>query len=216
LIGARGFVLIISSLSARNKPLRALVISLLIVGFFYTLWRTHTDTAWLAVDWIRGTSSQINREARLVAATVRDVADPADTVDRVGAEAIRQGGPRTRDADGSSDFLFVWGNWPEIYYWSGLLPASRYLSTQPLTGVPADVQYRGEGYHSILDASVTAAAREELARDLEQTQPKYVVDELGLRDAALSILRYPELRKFMNDYERRSLDDSIPIYVRRE
>jgi len=215
LIGARGLVLIISALQARNRQLSALAISLLTVGFFYTLGRTHQDTARLALDWIRGTSSRINREARIVAATVRDIADPADTVDRVGVEAIREGGPRMRSSDGPCDFLFVWGNWPEVYYWSGLLPASRYLSTQPLTGVPADVQYGGAGYRVILDASLTAAARAELVRDLERTPPKYVVDELGFRDSELSIMRYSELQEFMNNYERRSSDVSIPIYVRR-
>ncbi|MFY9608142.1 MAG: glycosyltransferase family 39 protein [Blastocatellia bacterium] len=215
LIGARGLVEAILTLRARDRLFRRMAISLLIAGFLYTLVRSHSDTAQLASDLLRGEGSKVNREARIVAAVVRDMPDPANAVDRPGAESIRDGGPRNREANGSSDYLFVWGNWPEIYYWSGLLPASRYLSTQPLTGVPADVQYAAEGYRSILDATVTAAARTDLLRDLEQTQPEYIVDELGFRDEQLSIRRYPELNDFMKNYDRHSPDDRFPIYIRR-
>ncbi|HSF24214.1 MAG TPA: hypothetical protein VLE20_08310, partial [Blastocatellia bacterium] len=173
------------------------------------------DTVELAGEYLRGERSDTNRETRTVAAVVRDLPDPANAAARTGSEDIREHGPRSRAANGSPDYLFVWGNWPEIYYWSGLLPASRYLSAQPLTGVPADVHYAQEGYRSILDASMTAAARTELLRDLVQTPPGYIVDELGFRDDRLSIERYPELNDFMKNYDRRSLDDRIPIYIRR-
>jgi 4-amino-4-deoxy-L-arabinose transferase-like glycosyltransferase len=215
LIGGRGLVVINSSLRTHNRILRQIGIAVLITGFVYTLVRSHSETAGLAVDWVRGKKSEINREARIVAATVRDIPDPANTVDRFGAEGIREGGPRNRAANGPSDYLFVWGNLPEIYYWSGLLPASRYLGAQPLTGLPADVQYGKEEYHSLLDASLTAAARTELARDLEQTPPKYVVDELGFRDLRLSIERYAELHDFLSDYERYGSANSFPIYIRK-
>src|SRR6185295_7849154 len=100
-----------------------------------------------------------------------------DTTDRSDIEAFRTVGKRNRQAGGALGYLFVWGYRPEIYYWSGLLPASRYLSAQPLNGVPADVQYFGDDYRSVLDDDVTAEARAELARDLEETAPKYIVDE---------------------------------------
>lgn len=215
LIGARGVDVTIQTLRGRHRLLPRVAITLLIAGFLYTVARSHSDTALLAGDFLRGAGSKTNREARIVAAVVRDIPEPANAVDRLGAEGIREGGPGSRAANGSSDYLFVWGNWPEIYYWSGLLPASRYLSTQPLTGVPADVQYANEGYRSILDSRVTAAARRELVLDLEQTPPKYIVDELSFRDEHLSILRYPDLNDLMKNYDRRSGDDRIPIYVRR-
>lgn len=215
LIGARGLVVINLSLKARDARLRGLAFALLIAGFLYTLGRSHSDTVRLAADWVSGRNSDINREARIIAATVREIPDPADTVDRVGPESIREGGPRTRAANGPSDYLFVWGNWPEIYYWSGLLPASRYVGVQPLTGLAADLQYGREEYRSLIDASLTTAARAELARDLEWTPPKYIVDELGSRDEQLSIQRYPELREVMKSYERRSPGDKFPIYIRR-
>src|SRR5439155_12943643 len=37
----------------------------------------------------------------------------------------------------SGDTLFVWGYRPEIYVYSHLPAAARYLDSQPLTGVPA-------------------------------------------------------------------------------
>lgn len=215
LIGARGLVVINSSLRAHNRILRRIAIGVLIVGFLYTLVSSHSETARLAVDWARAKNSKITREARIVAAMVRDIPDPANTVDRIGVEGVREGGPRTRAAKGSSDYLFIWGNWPEIYYWSGLLPASGYLAAPPLTGIPADVQYGKEEYRSLLDANLTVAARTELARDMEQTQPKYIVDQLGFLDRQLSIERYPELHELMNSYERYTPDNSMPIYIRR-
>ncbi len=215
LIGARGLIVTIQTLRAGDRRLQRIAAALLIAGFLYTLARSHRETVQLAGDFLRGKRSKINREARIVAAVVRDMPDPANAVDILGAEGIRDAGARSPAANGSSDYLFVWGNWPEIYYWSGLLPASRYLSTQPLTGLPADVQYATEGYRFILDATVTAAARTELVRDLEQTLPKYIVDELGFRDEQLSVLRYPELNDFMKNYDRRSRDDRFPVYIRR-
>ena len=118
-----------------------------------------------------------------------------------------------RPADGPPDYLFIWGNWPEVYYFSGLLPSSGYLSSQPLTGVPADVWFGSESYRIILDPSATAAAREGLARELMQTPPKYIIDELATRDSHLSIENYSELRDIVRRYERSDLAPGAPIYI---
>ncbi|HSB09010.1 MAG TPA: glycosyltransferase family 39 protein [Blastocatellia bacterium] len=215
LIGASGLVALASWFRAGNRLVRAIVAVLLVIGFGYTLVRSHSETVRLASSWIRGGKTDINREARLAAATVRDAPDPIDAVDGGGVETIRQGGPRTRPAGGAADYLFVWGNWPEVYYWSGLIPASGYLSSQPLTGVPADVWYGSEEYRLILDEKTTGAARAELVRELEQTPPKYIIDELGFRDERLSIDRYSELREFLGNYERFSARTNVPIWVLR-
>src|SRR5437867_211084 len=184
LVGARGLTGILDSVRARGAAFRRGAIAIITIGFAFTLVRFHGRTLLLASDFARGTVSEPNavwyysmrnREERMVAAIVRDL--PEAAADQIGLEALRAGGPRTRAADGPADYIFVWGYRPEIYYWTGLLPASRYLSTQPLTGVPADVHYFGDDYRSLLDQAVTAEARKELARDLEETQPKYIVDE---------------------------------------
>jgi len=224
-IGARGIAGINSSLKARGPALRRSALALLVIGFAFTLVRFHTRGALLAIDWVRGTTSESNavwyhtmrdREERIVAAVVRDMTDENDAADHAGLEGIREGGPRTRPAEGPGDYLFVWGYRPEIYYWSGLLPASRFLSTQPLTGVPADVHYFGNDYRSLLDPSVTAYARRQLAGDLEETQPKYIVDEIGFFNNDLAILQYPELAEFMSEYKPLGAAGRFFIYRRRD
>jgi len=224
-IGARGIVGINSFLRTRGPALRRSALALLVLGFAFTLVRFHTRGALLAIDWVRGTTSQSNaawyhtmrdREERIVAAIVRDMTDENDAADHLGLEGIREGGPRTRPAEAPGDYLFVWGYRPEIYYWSGLLPASRFLSTQPLTGVPADVHYFGDDYRSLLDPSVTANALQQLAGDLEETQPKYIVDELGFFNNHLAILQYPELAEFMSEYKPLGATGRFFIYRRRD
>ena len=61
-------------------------------------------------DW-RDTA--MDRDSRAAAAIVGRLAQPGDT-------------------------LFVWGYRPEIYVYTRLRAATRYLDSQPLTGVPAD------------------------------------------------------------------------------
>jgi len=225
LIGARGVTGILTSLKAQSESFRRVIIAVLVIGFTFTLVRFHGRGVLLAIDWARGTTSRLNatwyhnirdHEERMVAAVVRDLPDEADAADRFGLEAIRAGGPRLRTPDGPSDYVFVWGYRPEIYFWSGLLPASRFLSTQPLTGVPADVHYFADDYRSVLDGSSTALAREQLIRDLQETRPKYIVDELGMFNGDLSINSYPELKEFMADYKATGAVARFMIYCRRD
>jgi len=225
LIGARGVTGIFSSLKPRSESFRRAIIALLVIGFTFTLVRFHGRGLMLAIDWARGATSSYNatwyhnereHEERMAASAVREIPDEADAADRFGLEAIRAGGPRMRTPDGPADYLFVWGYRPEIYFWSGLLPASRFLSTQPLTGVPADIHYFGDDYRSILDEASTALARAQLIRDLQETRPKYIVDELGMFNSYLSINSYPELEEFMRDYKATGAVARFMIYCRRD
>jgi 4-amino-4-deoxy-L-arabinose transferase-like glycosyltransferase len=225
LIGARGVTGILSSLKARSESFRRVIIALLVIGFTFTLVRFHGRGVLLAIDWARGTTNRLNavwyhnvrdHEERMVAAVVRDIPDGADAADRLGLEAIRAGSPRTRGAGGPSDYVFVWGYRPEIYFWSGLLPASRFLSTQPLTGVPADVHYFANDYRSVLDDAVTSRARVQLVRDLEETKPKYIVDEIGFFNGDLAILKYSELREIMDKYKSIGPTGRFLLYVRKD
>jgi hypothetical protein len=225
LIGARGLTGIISSLSTRGKHMRRTGIALLVIGFTFTLVRFHGRGVLLALDWARGTTSVLNanwyhnvrdHEERMVAAVVRDLPDGANAADNLGLEAIRAGGPRTRPGDEPSDYLFVWGYRPEIYFWSGLLPASRFLSTQPLTGVPADIHYFTNEYRSLLGETDTGPARAQLVRDLEETQPKYIVDEIGFFNGDLAILRYSDLQVIMDKYKSIGSTGRFLLYVRKD
>ena len=224
LIGASGLMQILSSLRTRSRILRRVVTTALMIGFVFTLVRFHGRSFLLAVDWAGSTNNlkigwyhEIrNREEREVAAVVRDLPGGQDSAQDLSLEAIRSGGPRGREPEGAGDFLYVWGYRPEIYFWSGLLPASRYLSAQPLTGVPADVHYFANDYRSILDEATTERERAQLIRDLQQTRPKYIVDELGMFNADLSINSYEELREFMKDYKATGPVARFMIYCRRD
>ena len=224
LIGSRGLMSISSSLKKRDPALRQAITVIIIVGFVFTLIRFHGRTAILAADLVRGRKSdmtegwfheRIDHEERIVAAAVRDLADGEDSVDRFGLEEMRANGPRKRDVRGPEDYLFVWGYRPEIYYYSGLLPASRYLSTQPLTGVPADVHYFTD-YRPILNDSETSQNRHQLLQDLQATRPKYIVDELGMFNSELSISSYPDLGDFLKEYKATGPVERFMIYCRRD
>lgn len=227
-IGGRGLTQLIASMkSVGDSNIRRVayyaIFALLIIGFAVTIVRFHTRTAILAYDFLSGRKSQstadwyhqqLNREELLAAAAVRDIRDRESVTDDV--ESLRKGDLRASPSAGPADYLFVWGYRPELYYWSGLIPASRYLSTQMLTGVPADVHYYGGEAGSILDESTTAAARALLVRELEAVKPKYIVDEVGMFNNELGINRYAEMREFMKAYRRVDTVERFLIYRRRD
>jgi 4-amino-4-deoxy-L-arabinose transferase-like glycosyltransferase len=215
LLGARGlFGMASTTVRGRSEVARRALIALFAVGFAVTVVRFHTRTVTLAVDWVRGTKSGLNaqwyhelrnNEAQMVAAAIRELPHGENATEGVVGEAAAP-----------SDYLFVWGYAPGIYYRSGLLPASRYLSIQPLTGVPADVQYINGEHRSILDETSTAEARQQLLRDLNETQPKYIVDEVGMYNLALTINTYPELAEFMKNYKATGAVSRFMVYCRRD
>jgi 4-amino-4-deoxy-L-arabinose transferase-like glycosyltransferase len=227
LIGGRGLTMIGDALKRpadgpRMRLLRRAFVGLMIAGFAFTLIRLQGRTLVLAGDWFRGKESaftaewfhqKLNREERMVAANLRDMPDGPDEVDRAGVDGFRVAGPWT---GGSADYLFVWGYRPEIYYWTGLLPASRYLSVQPLTGVPADVQYVNGENRSLIDETAKAAARAQLIEDLCETKPLYIVDEVGMFNSELAINNYPELHDFMRGYKPRGTVERFMIYRKRD
>ncbi len=223
LIGARGLSEIGSYTRTHGKRLSRALMALLVIGFAITAVRFHTRTITLAADWARGRKGdatatwfheRLNHEERMVAALVRGLPEGAE--DSLGPEGIRQGAPDEGASEAASDYLFVWGYRPELYYWSGLLPASRYLSAQPLTGVPADAQYANGEHRSILEESSTAAARAQLISDLKETQPKYIIDELGFFNGDLAILEYPEMKEYMGSYKSLGATGRFLVYIRRD
>ena len=66
-----------------------------------------------------------------------------------------------RAAAKPGDTLFVWGYRPEIYVYSHLPAATRFLDSQPLTGVPAD---RHLTQSTPVETEESRARRAELAR----------------------------------------------------
>jgi len=228
LIGGRGLLLMArwflsSRVDSRVRLWRRAVAPVMAASLIVTLVRYHSRTFWLASDWMRGYKSVAtktwyheirNREERQAAAIVKDASDSAK-VDDVALEAIRAI-PTEPDAAGAdSRRLFVWGYRPWIYYWSGLTPASKYLSAQPLTGVPAGSEYDSGSIAPVLSAGETANARAELVRELEQTRPRYIIDEWGMYNPSLGIKAYYETREFMTSYMPVGAAGNLMIYRKR-
>ena len=106
--------------------------------------------------------------------------------------------------DGS---LYVWGYRPEDYVYTGLRPATRFLDSQAMTGVPAD---RHLTQSDVVLTAGTHEAREELAR----SRPDVLIDGLGLYNPALTMDHYPELRPWLAEYREAARTKGSVVYVR--
>jgi hypothetical protein len=103
------------------------------------------------------------------------------------------------------DTLFVWGFRPELYVYTGLPAASRFLDSQPLTGVPAD---RHLTQSEPLEVAGPAGRRAELAR----SHPAFVIDGLGLYNPRLAINQYPDLEPWLAHYREAARSGQSIIY----
>jgi hypothetical protein len=124
----------------------------------------------------------MDRDSRTAARLVRALAKPGDT-------------------------LFVWGFRPEIYVYSHLPAATRFLDSQPLTGVPADRH---------LTQSTPVETRESLARraELAASRPTLVVDGLGEYNRRLALTEFGDLRTWMAAYREVGRSAGSVIYRR--
>jgi hypothetical protein len=104
--------------------------------------------------------------------------------------------------------LFVWGFRPELYVYTGLPAATRYLDSQPLTGVPAD---RHLTEWQPVEGEATAARRAELAR----SHPTIVMDGLGPINPRLAIGAYADLGPWLGQYREVARTDLTVIYIRK-
>jgi hypothetical protein len=105
--------------------------------------------------------------------------------------------------------LFVWGYRPDVYVYSGLSAATRFLDSQPLTGVLADRHL----FRSQVSApEVAAINRAELVR----SRPAFVVDGLGPMNRGLAITEYPDLREWLARYETAWSSNLCIVYKRRD
>jgi hypothetical protein len=103
--------------------------------------------------------------------------------------------------------LYVWGYRPEDYVYTGLRPATRFLESQAMTGVPAD---RHLTQSTIVLTAGTHDAREELAR----SRPDVLIDGLSLYNPALSMDRYPELRAWLAGFREVARTKGSIVYIR--
>jgi hypothetical protein len=104
--------------------------------------------------------------------------------------------------------LFVWGYRPEIYVYSGLEAATRFLDSQPLTGVPAD-------RHLTQSAPVETAGTREKRAELAASRATYVVDGLGAYNPRLAVTGFADLAEWMTAYQEVGRTGGSVVYERR-
>ena len=106
--------------------------------------------------------------------------------------------------EGEGDLL-VWGYRPELYVLSGKPAATRFLDSQPLTGVFAD--------RHLTNSTPTAAALARTNRaELISTKPEWIVDGLGPYNPQLAITQFEDLRPWLQAYVETGRTQGTIIY----
>jgi hypothetical protein len=119
----------------------------------------------------------------------------------------RAAGAMVRAAAKPGDTLFVWGYRPEIYVYAHLPAATRFLDSQPLTGVPAD-------RHLTQSTPVETAEPRVRRGELAAARPTFVVDGLGEYNRRLAVTEFGELRAWMAGYREVGRSAGSVIYRR--
>ncbi len=105
----------------------------------------------------------------------------------------RQASALVRLQSHPGDSLFVWGYRPEMFVYTGLPAATRYLDCQALTGVPAD-------RHLTQSNPVTTRGLAESRAALTQSRPDFIIDGLSPYNPGLAMSRFPELHAWLTRY----------------
>jgi hypothetical protein len=130
---------------------------------------------------------------------------PSHWVDIGMDQDSRRAANLTRQLSAPGDTLFVWGFRPELYVYTGLPAATRFLDSQPLTGVPAD---RHLTQSKPVESESTRAHRAELAR----AHPTFIMDGLGPFNGHLAIGAYADLGAWLSQYREAGRTDLTVIY----
>ncbi|MDP9169835.1 MAG: hypothetical protein M3N54_04405 [Acidobacteriota bacterium] len=104
--------------------------------------------------------------------------------------------------------LYVWGYRPEIFIYTGMRPATRYLESQAMTGVPAD-------RHLTQSTVVLTAGAREARQELARSKPDVLIDGLSPFNPALAMERYVELKPWLTEYREVARTKETILYLRR-
>jgi hypothetical protein len=111
------------------------------------------------------------------------------------------------------DRVLVWGNVPEIYWASGLRPASRFIATTSLVA-----EYHPGREEAVRPSDVDPRIWRWFFRDIKKHAPKYIVDTAPaqIRSAdEVPMSNYPRLERYLQkNYQFDRTIDSIDLYVR--
>jgi hypothetical protein len=122
--------------------------------------------------------------------------------------ALNQDSRAAADRIGREGTLLVWGYRPDIFAYTRMPAGSRFLDSQPLTGVLADRHLTNSDA-----AAPDLAARNR--RELSETKPAWIVDGLGPLNPELAIVRYPDLRDWLSNYSETARTRFSIIYHRK-
>jgi hypothetical protein len=110
------------------------------------------------------------------------------------------------------DRIFVWGQSASVYLDAHLRPASRYITTFPLTGYVFGGMIRGIDTRS----RILPGAWDNLQRDFAHHPPAFIVDTEAAPDARYPIERFPVLAKLVaTDFEPLTGGAQDVVYGRR-
>lgn len=109
---------------------------------------------------------------------------------------------------GRDGTLLVWGYRPDIFAYVRMPAGSRFLDSQPLTGVLAD-------RHLISSLATAPEWAAQNRRELLRTKPDWIVDGLGPLNPTLAITNYPDLRDWLANYHETARTQFTVIYKRK-
>ncbi|MGP0071330.1 MAG: ArnT family glycosyltransferase [Bryobacteraceae bacterium] len=107
--------------------------------------------------------------------------------------ALNQDSKAVSDSIGRTGTLLVWGYRPDVFAYTRMPAGSRFLDSQPLTGVLAD-----RHLSTSQPFAPEWAARNR--RELIASDPTWIVDGLGPLNPALAITEFPDLREWLANY----------------
>ena len=122
--------------------------------------------------------------------------------------AMNQDSRAAADRIGREGTLLVWGYRPDIFAYTRMQAGSRFLDSQPLTGVLADRHLTNS---QVMAPEWAAENRKELLR----THPTWIVDGLGPYNRELAISNYPDLKNWLEEYREVGRTAGTIIYKRK-
>ena len=121
--------------------------------------------------------------------------------------AMNQDSRSAADRIGHEGTLLVWGYRPDIFAYTRMQAGTRFLDSQPLTGVLADRHLTNS---DVIAPEWAAENRKELSK----TAPDWIVDGLAPYNPALGISNYPDLSDWLAGYQEVGRTRGTIIYKR--
>jgi hypothetical protein len=119
----------------------------------------------------------------------------------------RAAAQKLRDLSRPGDTLFVWGFRPDIFIDSQIPAGTRFLESQPISGVLAD-------RHLFSSQSIAPEFTAPNVRELVTTTPTWIVDGLGPYNSSLALAKETALANWFSNYTEVARTDFSILYRR--